>query len=92
MVTLNLLIGFLDLKETCVGQWIFTDFPLRSVFMNNARFAMVVLVKFAVWPRMCAALCKTSKQAVHLSVHQDGRRPSAQIPEILDTEASTAEM
>jgi hypothetical protein len=91
-MTLDLFIGFRDLNETCVGQWLFTDFTLRSVFTTNTRFAKVVSVKFAAWQRMCVVLCETSKQAVNLSVHQDDGHPSTGIPEILDTEASIAEI
>ena len=43
--------------------------------------------------RACAQCCgKSSKQAVSLSVHQDGGRRSTGISEILDTEISTAEI
>jgi hypothetical protein len=51
----------------------------------------VVSVKFATWVLVYAMLCKTSAQAVNLSVHQDGGRPSTGIAEILDT-ATIAEV
>jgi hypothetical protein len=38
------------------------------------------------------SVCETSKQAVNLSVHQDGWRLSIGIPEILDTEAGITEI
>jgi hypothetical protein len=60
--------------------------------MANSRLAKVVSVKFAAWPQMCALLCETSKPGVNLSVHQDGGRPNTGIPEILETEASIAEI
>jgi hypothetical protein len=56
---------------------------------------LVVTAKFAIWPHVCAALCEkerkkqTNKQMVHLSVHQDGGRPSTWIPEILDTKLAS---
>jgi hypothetical protein len=53
----------------------FTDFILRSVFMANSSFVKVVSVKFSVWPWMCAVQCEIGKEAVNLSVHQDGGRP-----------------
>jgi hypothetical protein len=46
---------------------------------------------FAARPWLCAVLCETTKQVVNLSAHQDGRRPSTGIPEILETKASIAE-
>jgi hypothetical protein len=64
----------------------FKDFILLSVFMVNYCLAKVVLVKFAIRPRLCAVLCETLKEAVNLSVHQDGRRPSAGISEILKSQ------
>jgi hypothetical protein len=60
-----------------------TDFILLSVFTPNSCLAKVVSVKFAARSRMCAVMCETTKQAVNLSVHQDGGRPSTGIPEIL---------
>jgi hypothetical protein len=60
--------------------------------MSNCRLTKVVSMKFAARPRVCAVLCETPKQAVNFSVHEDGGRPSAGIPEILDTEASIAEI
>jgi hypothetical protein len=63
----------------------FKGFTLRSVFTVISRFAKVIWVKFAARPR----LCETTKEAVNLS---DGGRPSAGILEILDTEASIAEI
>jgi hypothetical protein len=36
----------------------------------------VVLVKFAAQLRVCTVLCETTKQAMNLSVHQDGGHPS----------------
>jgi hypothetical protein len=60
--------------------------------MANSRLAKVVSVKFPSWPRVCAVLCESSKEAVNLSVHQDGGRPSTGIPEILDTEVSVDEI
>jgi hypothetical protein len=62
----------------------FKDFTLLNTFTVNSRLAQEMFVKFAAWPRLCAMLCKTSKQAVNFSVHQDGGRPSTWIPEILD--------
>jgi hypothetical protein len=66
------------------------DFTLHNVFTANSCLAEV-LVKFAAQPQVCVMLCATTKQAVNLSVHQDGRRPSTGIPEILDTETSIIE-
>jgi hypothetical protein len=66
----------------------FNDFTLRSVFTANSRLAKAVSVKFAARPRLCA----TRKQAVNLSVHQDGGRPSNGILEIQGTEGSMAEI
>jgi hypothetical protein len=54
---------------------VFKDFSLHSVFMANTRLAKVVSVEFAGRLRLCAVLCETTKQAVNLSVHQDGGRP-----------------
>jgi hypothetical protein len=69
----------------------FTDFTLRPVFTAKSRSAKV-LVKFAARLRVCTVLCETSEQAVNLSVQQDGGRPSTGIPEMLETEASIAEI
>jgi hypothetical protein len=85
------LIGFSDLNEACVTA-VFADFALDSVFTANSHLAKVVSVKFADRPRVCAVLYDTSKQAVNLSVHQDGGRPSTGIPEILKTVARIAEI
>jgi hypothetical protein len=71
---------------------VFTDFTLRSGFTANFDLAEVVWVKFAARPRVCAVVCETYKQAVNLSVHQDGGHPSTGNQEILDTEASVAEI
>jgi hypothetical protein len=60
--------------------------------MANSHLAEMVSVKFAAQPQVCTALCRTSKQVVNLSVHSDGRSPSTGIPEVLDTEASFAEI
>jgi hypothetical protein len=68
------------------------DFTLRSVFTASSRLAMVVLMKFAARLRLCAVLCKTTKQAVNLGVHQDGGRTSIGIPQILEAEANIAEI
>jgi hypothetical protein len=75
----------------CLTERFFTDFILRNVFTANSPLAGMS-VKFAGRPRLCAVLCETPKQAVNLKVHQDGGRPSTGIPEILDIEASTAEI
>jgi hypothetical protein len=71
---------------------VFTDFSLRDGFTANSRLAKVVWVKFTDQPWVCAVLCKTSKQAVNLSAHQDGGRPSTGNPKILDTEPNVAEI
>jgi hypothetical protein len=63
------LIGFSDLNEMCIGQRVFTDLTVRSVFMANFSLAEVVSVKLATRPWVCAVLCETSKQMVNLSVH-----------------------
>jgi hypothetical protein len=60
--------------------------------MANSHLAKVVSVKFAARPWVCAVLYETPKQAVNLSVHQDGGHPSTEILEILDKEASIAEI
>jgi hypothetical protein len=62
------------------------------VLTAKYRLAKVVSVKFAARPRLGAVLCESSKQAVRLSVHQDGGRRSTGISEILDMEASVAEI
>jgi hypothetical protein len=49
-------------------------------------------VEFAAQPRLCAVLYKTTKQAVNLSVHEDGGRPRTGISEILETEAIITEI
>jgi hypothetical protein len=59
--------------------------------MAKSCLAKVVSLKFAAWLWLCAVLCKT-KQAVNLSVHQDGGRPNTRILEILETEASITEI
>jgi hypothetical protein len=59
---------------------------------DNSCLAKVVSVKFVARPRLSAVLFETRKQAVNLSVHQDGGRPSSGIPEILETEASIAKI
>jgi hypothetical protein len=79
-------------RKRLLDRVAFMDFTLRSVFTANSRLAEVVLVKFAARPRVCAVLDETSEQAVDLSVHQDGGRPSTGIPEILDTETSIVEI
>jgi hypothetical protein len=71
---------------------VFTDITLRNVFTSNSSLAKEVSVKFATWQQVCVVLGETSKQAVNLSVHQDGGHPSTGILEILDIEAGTAEM
>jgi hypothetical protein len=43
----QVLIGFSDLNETCVGHSGFTDFILCNVFMAISCLAKVVLVKFS---------------------------------------------
>jgi hypothetical protein len=58
------------------------------VFTAISCLVKVVSVKFAAW----LWLCETTKQAVNLSVHQDGGRPSTKILEILETEASITEI
>jgi hypothetical protein len=75
----------------CWTDW-FSQTSLHVVFTANSRLVKVVSVKFAAWPHVCAVLCETTKQAVNLSVHQDGRRPSTGIQEIMETEASTTEI
>jgi hypothetical protein len=67
-------------------------FSLLSVFMANSCLAKVVSVKFAAQPRLCAVLCKTTKQALNLSVYQDGGHPSSWIPETMEAEAIIAEI
>jgi hypothetical protein len=42
--------------------------------------AKVVSAKFVAWPRMWAVLEETSKQALNISVNQDGGRPGTGIP------------
>jgi hypothetical protein len=56
--------------------------------MANSCLVNVVSVKFATQLR----LCKTRKQAVNLSVHQDGRHPNTGILEILETAANIVEI
>jgi hypothetical protein len=68
---------------------IFMDITLRNVFTANFHLATVVSVKFAAQTRVCTVLCKTSKKAVNLSVHQHGRHPSSRIREILDIKAAS---
>jgi hypothetical protein len=70
----------------------FTGFIIRSVFRANSHLAQVMSVRFLAWPRVCAVLSEAPKQAVNLSVHQDGRHLSTEIPKILNTEASVAEI
>jgi hypothetical protein len=72
------------LNKTCVGQSGFYGIYLTANF-NLAGMS----VKFAAWLRLCAVLCEAPKQAVNLTLHQDGERPSTGIPDI---EASTAEI
>jgi hypothetical protein len=48
--------------------------------------------KVASRTRLRAVLFKTTKQAVNLSVHQDGERPRTSISEILETEPIDAEI
>jgi hypothetical protein len=74
----------------CWIEW-FYGLYLRSVFTASSHLAKVVSVNFAARPRVCALLCETTK-ALNVIVHQDGGRSSTWIPEILDTEASTAEI
>jgi hypothetical protein len=73
-----------------LGRVIFMQITLRSVFTANSSLVNEVSVKFAAWTRVCSVLCETSKQAVNLSVHKDGGRPSTQILGILDAEADVA--
>jgi hypothetical protein len=61
------------------------------VFMANSSLVKVVSM-FSAWPRVCTVLCETSNLVVNVSVHQDGGCPSTGILEILDTEASIAEV
>jgi hypothetical protein len=60
--------------------------------MAKPYLAKVVSMTFAAWLWLCTVLCKTTKQAMNLSVHQEGRRPNTRILEILETEASIAEI
>jgi hypothetical protein len=71
----------------CCTEWFLRT--LHSVFTANSRLAKV---KFAARPRLGAVLCETAKQGVNLSVHEDGGSVSTGIPEILETEASIAEI
>jgi hypothetical protein len=71
---------------------VYTDFTLRSVFMANSRLAKLVSGKFVARPPECSVLCETAKQAVNLSVHQDGGCPRTGIPEILGTGDISAEI
>jgi hypothetical protein len=64
-------------------------FDLRSVFSVNSGVAKLVLVKFVTRQRTCAVLREKTKQAVNLSVHQDGGRSSTEILETLEAEASS---
>jgi hypothetical protein len=80
------------MNKTYVGRTVFTDFTLRSMFTANSHLVEVVSAKFTAQPWVCAVLRHTSKQAVNLSVNQDDGRPSTGITEILDTEASIAEI
>jgi hypothetical protein len=57
---------------------------------GNSRLAKVVSEKSVARPRLSAVLFQTRKEAVNLCVHQDGGHPSIGIPEILETETSTA--
>jgi hypothetical protein len=62
------------------------DYALLEVFTAKSLLAKVVLVKFAARPRLNIVLCEKPKQAVKLSVQQDGPRPSTGISEIRHTE------
>jgi hypothetical protein len=75
--------------KQALDRMVFTDVTLCSVFTANSRLATVVSVKFAAQTRVCTVLCKTPKQAVNLSVHQDGTHPSTGIREILDVKAAS---
>jgi hypothetical protein len=76
----QVLIGFSDWKEICIGQSGFMDFILRSVFTTNSRLAKVGKEMFAARPRVYAALRgKNKKEAVNLSVHEDDGRPTTWI-------------
>jgi hypothetical protein len=58
------------------------------MFMANSCLVNVVSVKFAA----PLQLCKTTKQAVNLSVHQDDGCTRAGILEILETVATITEI
>jgi hypothetical protein len=62
------------------------------VLTVNSRLAKVVSMKFAAWPRVCAVLCESSKQAENSSVEQDEGQPNTGIMEILDTGAIVNEI
>jgi hypothetical protein len=87
VITCGLLINAI----TNLNPVIVTNTLDSIVFMANSCLMNVVSVKFAAWPWVCAVLLETSKEAVNLSIHQDGGRPSSRIPGILDIEASIAE-
>jgi hypothetical protein len=62
-------------------------FTTNSRLANEGGVGEVCRVEAGV-----AVLCETSKQAVNLSVLQDGGCPNTRIPEILDIEAIIAEI
>jgi hypothetical protein len=70
----------------------FTNFTSRSVITAKSSLAKMMSVKCAAWPRVCAVLCESSKQAENLSVQQDEGQPNTGITEILDTGASINEI
>jgi hypothetical protein len=75
-----------------VDRFNFTNFALHSGFTANFSMADVMWMIFAARPRLFTVLYETSKRAFNLNVHQDGGHPYAGIFEILDTEASIAEI
>jgi hypothetical protein len=78
---------------TCaLARVVFMDFTLHGVFTANSHLAVAVLMKFAARPQFCPVLWEATKQAVNLSVHQDGGCTSIRIPQILEAEANIAEI
>jgi hypothetical protein len=87
--------GCVTLKNgVTIGSGVFCVVRSDTVYRGSAgtRLAKVVCAKFAARPRVCAALCETTKQTANLSAHQNGGRPSSGIAEILETETSIAEI
>jgi hypothetical protein len=69
---------------------VFINFTISSVLTENSRLAKVVLEKFALAAGVRSAV-RNNKQAVELSVHQDGGRPStSSIAEITNNYPASA--